>query len=75
MDEATPDLLGRLMPAGYKAKPEQVLLFKISAWDANCSQHIPLRFEAADVHAALQEKDERIAALGAELKALQSITV
>lgn len=74
-DEATPDLLGRLMPAGYKAKPEQVLMFKVSAWDANCSQHIPQRFEAADVHAALQEKDERIATLEAELKALQSTTV
>ena len=68
---ATADLLERLMPAGYKARPEQVLLFTVNAWDANCPQHIPPRFEAGDVQAALQEKDERIAALEARLRELQ----
>ena len=48
------------MPADYKAKPEQVMLFTVSAWDANCPQHIPQRFEAADVEAALAERDRRI---------------
>ena len=48
------------MPAEYKAKPEQVMLFTVSAWDANCPQHIPQRFEAADVEAALAERDRRI---------------
>ena len=37
------------MPEGYKARPEQVILFTVAAWDANCPQHIPQRFEAADV--------------------------
>lgn len=60
------------MPAGYKARPEQVLLFTVSAWDANCPQHIPPRFEAADVQAALKEKDDRIAALEARLGELQA---
>ena len=63
--------LAKLMPEGYKAKPEQILLFTVSAWDANCPQHIPPRFEAEDVLAALKAKDERIAALEAELQALQ----
>ncbi len=72
MVEATSDLLERLMPTGYKARPEQVLLFTVSAWDANCPQHIPPRFEAADVQAALQEKDARIAALEATLRQFQS---
>lgn len=72
MAEATPDLLEQLMPAGYKARPEQVLLFTVSAWDANCPQHIPPRFEAADVQAALKEKDDRIAALEARLGELQA---
>ncbi len=67
MVEATDDWLARLMPEGYKARPEQVLLFTVSAWDANCPQHIPPRFEAADVLAALQEKDRRIAELEAEV--------
>ena len=36
-----PALLQSLMPQGYKARPEQVILFRISAWDTNCPQHIP----------------------------------
>jgi predicted pyridoxine 5'-phosphate oxidase superfamily flavin-nucleotide-binding protein len=71
MAEATPELLARLMPEGYRAKPEQVLLFGVHAWDANCPQHIPPRFEAEDVLAALREKDERIASLEAELARLR----
>ena len=67
MVEATPDLLARLMPPNYKAKPEQVLLFTVSAWDANCPQHIPPRFEAEEVLAALQEKDQLIAELRGEI--------
>ena len=68
MVEATPELLAQLMPESYKARPEQVLLFTVGAWDANCPQHIPPRFEAEDVLAALQEKDRRIASLEAELR-------
>jgi hypothetical protein len=64
--------LAQLMPEGYKAKPEQVLLFTVVAWDANCPQHIPSRFEAEDVLAALKTKDERIAALEAELQVLRA---
>ena len=48
-----PALPQSLMPQGYKARPEQVILFKISAWDTNCPQHIPQKFDAADVAAAL----------------------
>jgi uncharacterized protein len=67
-----PALLKSLMPAGYKARPEQVILFKISAWDTNCPQHIPQKFDAADVAAALASRDARIAELEAELAALKS---
>jgi predicted pyridoxine 5'-phosphate oxidase superfamily flavin-nucleotide-binding protein len=62
-----PALLKSLMPAGYKARPEQVILFKISAWDTNCPQHIPQKFDAADVAAALASRDARIAELEVEL--------
>ncbi len=64
-------LMAKLMPQGYKARPEQVILFTVSAWDTNCSQHIPQRFDAADVAAAFGERDERIAALEAEVKTLR----
>jgi len=71
MVEATPELLARLMPEGHQARPGQVLLFTVHAWDANCPQQIPPRFEAEDVLAALQEKDRRIASLEAELERLR----
>jgi uncharacterized protein len=67
-------LTAQLMPQGYKARPEQVILFTVSAWDANCPQHIPQRFEAADVAAALAERDSRIEALQAEIKRLRERT-
>jgi uncharacterized protein len=66
-----PALLKSLMPAGYKARPEQVILFKIAAWDTNCPQHIPQKFDAADVAAALAARDARIAELEAELATLK----
>jgi uncharacterized protein len=66
-----PALLQSLMPQGYRARPEQVILFKISAWDTNCPQHIPQKFDAADVAAALASRDARIAELEAELAALK----
>jgi len=64
-------LLQRLMPAGYRARPEQVMLFTVNAWDLNCPQHIPQRFEAADVNAAILSRDQRIATLEAEVRRLR----
>ena len=66
-----PALMKSLMPKGYKARPEHVILFKVSAWDTNCPQHIPQKFEAADVAAALATRDARIAELEAELAILE----
>ena len=67
-----PALMTSLMPQGYKARPEQVILFKIAAWDTNCPQHIPQKFDAADVAAALASRDARIAQLEAELASLKA---
>jgi predicted pyridoxine 5'-phosphate oxidase superfamily flavin-nucleotide-binding protein len=66
-----PALLRSLMPQGYKARPEQVILFRIAAWDTNCPQHIPQKFDAADVAAALASRDARIVELEGELAALK----
>ena len=49
-DEA---LIAALMPEGYAARAEQVILFDIDAWDTNCPKHIPQKFDAADVAAAI----------------------
>ncbi|MCZ4315799.1 pyridoxamine 5'-phosphate oxidase family protein [Comamonadaceae bacterium G21597-S1] len=63
-------LLQRLMPTDYRARPEQALLFTVQAWDVNCPQHIPQRFEAADVAAMIASRDQRIAALEREVERL-----
>ena len=66
-----PALLQSLMPQGYKGRPEQVIVFRISAWDTNCPQHIPQKFDAADVAAALASRDARIDELESELAGLK----
>lgn len=72
--EGDDELQRRLMPTGYAARPEQVVLFTVTTWDVNCPQHIPMRFEAADVQAALDARDQRIAALEAEVAQLRAMT-
>lgn len=64
-------LLAKLMPPDYKSRGEQVILFEVAAWDANCPQHIPQRFEAADVERLLAQRDQRIAELEKKLADLQ----
>jgi predicted pyridoxine 5'-phosphate oxidase superfamily flavin-nucleotide-binding protein len=67
------ELAARLMPAGYRARPEQVILFTVAAWDVNCPQHIPQKFDAADVAAAIGQRDDRIATLAAENARLRQL--
>lgn len=66
-----PKLLAQLMPAGYAAKPQQAILFKLEAWDVNCPQHIPQKFDAADVAAAVEKLERRIGELEAENASLR----
>jgi predicted pyridoxine 5'-phosphate oxidase superfamily flavin-nucleotide-binding protein len=70
--EGNEKLVEALMPRDYRARPEQVILFRVLAWDANCPQHIPQRFEATDVEAALTQRDKRIAELEAEVARLRA---
>ena len=66
-------LVARLMPTGYKAQAEQAIVFDVATWDANCPQHIPQRFDQADVAAVLEERDRRIGELEAEISRLKSV--
>jgi predicted pyridoxine 5'-phosphate oxidase superfamily flavin-nucleotide-binding protein len=66
--EDDPALLAELAPKDYDARVERAIVIRVSTWDANCPQHIPQRFEAADVARALAERDRRIAELEAELQ-------
>jgi predicted pyridoxine 5'-phosphate oxidase superfamily flavin-nucleotide-binding protein len=58
--EGDADLVQSLMPDGYRAHPEQVFMFRLSAWDANCPQHIPKRVDLAEMEAAIAAKDGTI---------------
>lgn len=64
-------LLAKLMPPDYKARGEQVMLFQVTTWDANCPKHIPQRYEAADVARLLEQRDRRIAELETALADLK----
>jgi len=69
--ETVGGLNARLAAPGYKARVEQAILFHLQAWNANCPQHIPQRFEAAEVMTAIALRDARIAELEAEVERLR----
>jgi len=69
--EDDPGLIKSLKPDGYRARAEQAILFTVSAWDSNCPQHIPQRFEAEEVTTMLADRDRRIEALMKELDRLR----
>jgi predicted pyridoxine 5'-phosphate oxidase superfamily flavin-nucleotide-binding protein len=66
-------LIARLMPEGYKARPERALVFTVDAWDSNCHQHIPQKFDAADVADAVRGLEQRIADLESENARLRAV--
>lgn len=66
------ELVERLMPEGYNARPEQVILFEVLAWDINCPQHIPQKLDAKDVMEAIGRLENRIASLEAENSKLRT---
>lgn len=67
MIEGDEALLASVMPPDYGAAPERVLLFRVRAWDPNCPQHIPRKYDQEQVDAMLAEKDREIADLRAKL--------
>ncbi len=60
------ELLARLMPDGYKARPERVFVFTITAWDVNCPQHIVPRYDEDMVRQVTQKLTARVGELEAE---------
>jgi predicted pyridoxine 5'-phosphate oxidase superfamily flavin-nucleotide-binding protein len=67
------ELTARLMPKGYDAHPLQTILFTLEAWDINCPQHIPQKFDAADVNAAIAKLNRRIEELETENARLRAV--
>jgi uncharacterized protein len=68
-----PQVIARLMPEGYQAKPEQAILFEVEAWDINCPQHIPQKIDVSDVERVLGDLQRRIAELEAENATLREV--
>ena len=64
-------LLDRLRTGAVSGRVERAILFDLSAWDVNCPQHIPQKFDATEVTAALAGRDARIAELEAEIAGLR----
>ena len=69
--EDDPALLERVFDAGYRARPERVLVFTVEAWDVNCPQHIPRMIPADKVERRERELVDKIEALEAELARLR----
>jgi uncharacterized protein len=69
--EDDPDLVARLMPEDTRARADQAVVVTVEAWDVNCPQHIPQRFEAEDVARALADRDAKITELQAEVARLE----
>jgi hypothetical protein len=67
-DEA---LLARLAHRDYEARVERAIVFSLTLWDPNCSQHIARRFAEAEVAAAAQGLRGRIAELEGEVAELR----
>ena len=68
-----PAIIAQLMPENYRAKPEQAILFTVTAWDVNCPQHIPVKLDAEDVAAAIDHLNARITELEAENARLKGL--
>lgn len=63
-----PALIETLMPEGYRARPEQAVLFEVEAWDVNCPQHIPQKIDAADVATAIKRLEDALPNLKPTMK-------
>lgn len=71
---ATPEMLEMLTPSGYRARPQQIILIDVAAWDINCPQHIPQKLDAREVHAVVEKLQARIVELEKENAALRTVT-
>ena len=62
------DLISRLMPQNYRARPEQVIIIKVEAWDGNCNSHIPHLIPADEAAKMIESLSHKIDTLQRELE-------
>lgn len=66
-------LLPKLLDHDYPGRPERIFLFRIEAWDTNCQQHIPQKFDLQTVEAEITALKARISELEAENTRLRNM--
>lgn len=69
--ERDADLLERLRDDTYDGKVERAILFRIKAWDVNCSQHIYRRFTEAVITPVIASLESQIVELQNEIARLK----
>lgn len=69
--EDDPELLARLTDDEYGGRVERAIVFRISAWDVNCPQHIKPRFTKEDLAPMVEQYQRRISELEAEVHRLK----
>jgi predicted pyridoxine 5'-phosphate oxidase superfamily flavin-nucleotide-binding protein len=66
--EGDSQLLAKLSDPTYPGKVERAIVFEIEAWDVNCPQHIHKRFSQRQVVTVIDQLQDRIAELEAQLE-------
>ena len=69
--EDDPALMAKLVDPAYQGHPERAIVFTVTAWNANCPQHIRPRFVADEDAATVSSLRRRVEALEAENRALR----
>lgn len=63
--ENDPALLARVADPDYQASPQRVLVFHLTAWDVNCTQHIQPRYTIEEMQPFVGALRERVSELEA----------
>ncbi|WP_289660065.1 pyridoxamine 5'-phosphate oxidase family protein [Flavobacterium panacagri] len=71
--EDNPDLFEKLKPEDYKFRPEQIMIFKIKAYDWNCPQHITQRYTVAEIKEVFDLQKKHITDLEQQIKDLEAL--
>lgn len=67
-------LLENLRDPEYPGRVERAIVFKVEAWDVNCPQHIHRRFSERQIAPVIEQLQQQIATLQAEVERLKSKT-
>ena len=68
-----PALLEGLADPEYAGNPQRVFVFHVEAWDVNCPQHITQRFTREEISAEVEQLQNRVDALEAEIQRLRGL--